>query len=75
VETLDFSPARLKDDPYLANTDYARGLDALAETDRKTLKKGRWDVYAGSVFSEWNPRIHVCEPFPIPRIVGQDETL
>ena len=59
----------------LQNTDYARGLDTLAETDRKTLKKGRWDVYAGSVFSEWNPRIHVCEPFPIPRIVGQDETL
>ena len=59
-------PARLGDNPFLANTDYALGLDALAEADRKTLKEGRWDVYAGTVFSEWNPRIHVCEPFPIP---------
>ena len=23
-------------------------------------------MYAGSVFSEWNPRIHICDPFPIP---------
>jgi len=61
-----FIPARLKDNPFLANTDYERGLDALAEADRKTLKEGRWDVYAGSVFSEWDPRVHVCDPFPIP---------
>ncbi len=61
-----FIPARLKDNPYLANTDYARVLDALSEADRKTLKEGRWDVYAGAVFSEWDPRIHICDPFPIP---------
>jgi hypothetical protein len=43
----------------------------LAEADRKILKEGRWDVYAGSVFSEWNPRVHVCDPFSISGIVDQ----
>ena len=61
-----FIPARLTDNPYLANTDYARGLDALSEADRKTLKEGRWDVYAGAVFVDWNPRVHVCASFEIP---------
>lgn len=63
-----FIPARLTDNQYLAKTEYARTLDALGEADRKTLKEGRWDVYAGSVFSEWNPRIHICDPFGIPEI-------
>ncbi|MBV9008826.1 MAG: terminase family protein [Verrucomicrobia bacterium] len=61
-----FIPARLKDNPFLAQTDYARGLEALAEADRKTLAEGRWDVYAGAVFSEWNFKLHTCQPFPIP---------
>lgn len=61
-----FIPARISDNPYLANTDYERSLDALSEADRRTLKEGRWDVYAGAVFSEWNPRVHICDPFPVP---------
>ena len=62
-----FIPGRISDNPYLANTEYARFLDTLPEADRKTLKEGRWDVYRGQVFSEWNPRIHVCDPFPVPQ--------
>ncbi len=61
-----FIPARLKDNPYLNHTDYARTLDALSDADRKTLKEGRWDVYEGAVFSEWNPRLHVCDSFQVP---------
>jgi Terminase large subunit, T4likevirus-type, N-terminal len=61
-----FIPARISDNPYLANTEYARFLDTLPEADRKTLKEGRWDVYSGQVFTEWNPRMHVCGPFAIP---------
>ena len=60
-----FIPARLSDNPYLGNMDYGRILDALSEADRKTMKEGE-DVYADAVFSEWNPRLHVCHPFPIP---------
>ena len=63
-----FIPMRLKDNPYLANTDYARGLDALSLSDQKTLKKGRWDVYEGSFFSEWDPKLHVCDSFPVPDV-------
>jgi len=61
-----FIPARISDNPYLANTSYARQLAALPEASRKALLLGRWDVFEGSVFSEWDPRIHVCDPFPIP---------
>jgi hypothetical protein len=50
----------------LAGTDYERGLTALADADRRTLLEGRWDVFAGAVFSEWNPRVHVCDAFSIP---------
>ena len=34
-----FYSGAAKDNPYPANIDYARGLDALAEADRKTLKR------------------------------------
>lgn len=61
-----FIPSRITDNPFLAGTDYERSLNALPEADRKTLRDGRWDVYQGAVFSEWNPRLHVCDPFPIP---------
>jgi hypothetical protein len=61
-----FIPARISDNPYLANTDYARQLEALPEATRKALLLGMWNVFEGSVFSEWDPRIHVCDPFPIP---------
>jgi hypothetical protein len=61
-----FIAARITDNPYLATTEYARFLDTLPDADRKTLKEGRWDAFAGAVFSEWNPAIHVCQPFPIP---------
>jgi hypothetical protein len=60
-----FIPARLKDNPYLANTDYERSLDALSLIDQKTLKEGRWDVSEGSYFSEWEPRLHVVNPFEV----------
>ena len=61
-----FIKATIKDNPYLANTEYARSLEALPEATRKALLEGRWDVFEGAVFSEWNPEIHVCNPFPVP---------
>lgn len=61
-----FIPARIKDNPYLGNTTYERDLDALPEHIRRMLKEGRWDVLEGVMFSEWDRRIHVCEPFAIP---------
>jgi hypothetical protein len=61
-----FVPGRIDDNPYLAGGEYARFLDTLPEADRKSLKEGRWDSYAGAVFSEWSYKLHTCEPFPVP---------
>ena len=61
-----FIPARISDNPYLAGTEYERQLRALPEASRKALLLGRWDVYEGAVFSEWDPKVHVCAPFPVP---------
>src|SRR5262249_26980406 len=61
-----FIPARITDNPHLANTEYARSLEALPETTRKALLLGRWDVYEGAVFSEWDSRVHTCSQFPVP---------
>ncbi len=61
-----FIRATIADNPYLANTDYERQLQALPEATRKALLLGRWDAYEGSVFSEWDYGIHTCDPFPVP---------
>lgn len=61
-----FIRATIKDNPYLANTEYARSLEALPAATKAALLEGRWDVFEGAVFSEWNPTVHVCEPFAIP---------
>jgi hypothetical protein len=61
-----FIRATIADNPYLHNTEYERSLAALPEASRKALLEGRWDVFEGAVFSEWDPNIHTCEPFPIP---------
>jgi len=61
-----FILARISDNPYLAGTAYERQLESVAEATRRALLEGRWAVFEGAVFSEWNPRIHVCDPFMIP---------
>ena len=61
-----FVPARITDNPHLAGGEYERTLDAMSTEKRKALKLGRWDIFAGAQFSEWNPRVHIVDPFPIP---------
>lgn len=61
-----FIPAKIKDNPYLAGTDYERFLLGLSENDRKAYLEGRWDVYEGQAFTEWNPLKHIVNPFVIP---------
>jgi hypothetical protein len=62
-----FIPARISDNPHLSGTEYEKQLRALPEAQRKALLEGRWDVYEGAIFSEFNYNVHVCDPFPIPR--------
>jgi len=61
-----FVPFRISDNIHLRGGEYERQLQALPETRRKALLDGLWNVFEGAVFSEWNPRIHVCDPFAIP---------
>jgi hypothetical protein len=44
----------LKNDP-----DYLKRLDMLPEVDKKALRYGDWDIFAGQFFKEWAKRIHV----------------
>jgi hypothetical protein len=61
-----FFPARIHHNPHLAGGEYERTLEAMSAEKRKSLKDGRWDIFAGAQFSEFNPRVHVVDPFPIP---------
>lgn len=63
-----FIPARLEDNPYLAEDGvYRRNLASLGDRRRKQLLEGSWDVADGAEFSEFNAKVHVIEPFEIPR--------
>jgi hypothetical protein len=72
-----FIPARLEDNPYLANDGrYEKMLMALPPTQRKQLLEGNWDVNEGAAFTEFNLDNHVIPPFEIPfnweRVKGID---
>ena len=62
-----FIPARLDDNPYLANDGrYEKMLLALPPTQRKQLLEGNWDVNEGAAFTEFTLEDHVIPPFQIP---------
>jgi len=75
--TRKFIPARLEDNPYLANDGrYEQMLKALPPTQRRQLLEGDWEVAEGAAFTEFDRHLHVIEPFEIPmhweRIKGID---
>ena len=61
-----FIPARLDDNPYLANDGrYEEMLKALPPIQRRQLLEGNWDVAEGAAFVEFDPEAHIVEPFYI----------
>lgn len=47
--------------------EYLKNLEGIpSETLRKAWLFGDWDVVAGQFFSEWDPEVHVIEPFEPP---------
>ena len=64
-----FIPALLSDNPFLEKNDptYRERLMALSERDKKALLYGDWNIFEGQYFDEFNEKIHVCEPFVIPK--------
>ena len=72
-----FIPARLDDNPYLANDGrYEEMLKALPPIQRRQLLEGNWDVAEGAAVVEFDPEAHIVEPFYIPvvweRVKGID---
>ena len=62
-----FIPATLFDNPYLAGDGmYEANLLSLPEHQRRQLLEGDWSISEGAAFTEFNPKLHVIEPFEIP---------
>ena len=75
--TRRFIPARLDDNPYLAEDGrYEEMLKSLPEVQRRQLLEGNWDVTEGAAFTEFEIDTHVIPPFEIPigwqRVKGID---
>lgn len=66
---IAFIPASVYDNDILMKNDpaYVRRLENLPEAERKAFLYGDWDVFIGQVFREWNRKVHVIEPFAIPK--------
>ena len=63
-----FIPAKIYDNEPLMRADpsYVRQLESLPPKMRDAWLHGRWDVFEGQFFPEFNPEIHICEPHEIP---------
>lgn len=57
-----FIPALVYDNSILtqADPDYVRQLESLPERLRDAWLYGRWDVFEGQFFSEFDTSVHVC---------------
>ena len=57
-----FIPARLTDNPYLAQSgEYEAMLRSLPEVERRRLLDGDWDVAEGAAFPEFSRNTHVVD--------------
>jgi phage terminase large subunit len=67
-ETRCYIPARVQDNLFLmkANPNYIKNLMQLPEKEKKALLEGSWEVYDDQAFPEFDYKVHVCKPFPIP---------
>tara|TARA_R100001530_G_scaffold5793_2_gene7064 strand:+ start:3789 stop:5378 length:1590 start_codon:yes stop_codon:yes gene_type:complete len=65
--TRKFIPARLQDNPYLAEDgEYEKMLLSLPPVQRKQLLEGNWDIAEGAAFPEFDIKTHIISPFDIP---------
>lgn len=60
-----FIQALPRDNPHLGQSYWAQ-LDTLPPRMREALRDGRWDVFEGQAFPEFNRAVHVVRPFAIP---------
>ena len=67
-DDYNFIPARVFDNPILieADPEYVSSLESLPERLRDAWLYGRWDVFEGQFFPEFDAAIHVCTRREIP---------
>ena len=58
--------SRHEDNPTIT-PDYMAKLDSLTGYQHKRLRLGLWVSPEGMYFTEWEPEIHVCKAFDIPK--------
>lgn len=68
-EDYNFIPAQVFDNDILCKSDpeYVRSLESLPTKLREAWLYGRWDVFEGQFFPEFNEDTHVCSDSDIPR--------
>ena len=68
-EDYAFIPALVYDNAVLttADPDYVRSLESLPDRLRDAWLYGRWDVFEGQFFPEFDSAVHVCSPSVIPK--------
>ena len=67
-EDYTFIPALVFDNEVLTkrDPDYVKTLETLPERLRDAWLYGRWDVFEGQFFPEFDSAVHVCKPSSIP---------
>lgn len=66
--TRAFLPALLWGNQHLlkSDPDYIKRLSALSPKQQDALLYGKWNIFEGQFFEEWDPDVHTCDPFTIP---------
>ncbi|MBQ7384078.1 MAG: phage terminase large subunit [Clostridia bacterium] len=64
-----FIPAQVFDNGVLCRSDpdYVRSLETLPKKLRDAWLYGRWDVFEGQFFPEFDADTHICNPSAIPK--------
>lgn len=67
--TVIFIPSLVQDNMFLLDNDpdYIDRLELLPEKEKQALLYGDWDIFDGQFFTEFDRKIHVVEPFVIPK--------
>lgn len=63
-----FIPALVYDNEHIMKNDraYLMRLMQLPEPKRTAYLEGRFDLFEGQYFGEWDEKLHACIPFQIP---------
>lgn len=66
--TVAFIPATVYDNYAIMQNDpaYVRRLENLPPKKKQAFLHGDWDQFDGQAFEEWDPDVHIVEPFDIP---------